>query len=155
MIKRDELRHYLDCLLPENGIADYAPNGLQVEGKDGINRLATAVSATLETIEAAVKQGVDALIVHHGIFWQRDAYVIQGVKRKKLSLLLQNEISLFAYHLPLDMHPELGNNWKAAKDLGWNDLLPFNYLNGVPIGVKGNVSPVPRDKLKKAIGSLL
>lgn len=150
MITRNELRHYLDQLLPGNGVQDYAPNGLQVEGKSEITRLATAVSASLATIEEAVKLKIDALVVHHGLFWNRDSYVIEGSKKKKLQLLLEHGISLFAYHLPLDMHPELGNNWKAAIEMGWSDLLPFCYVGGVPIGVKGKISS-SQDGLKKQL----
>lgn len=151
MLKLEELRRYLDGLLPGNGVQDYAPNGLQVEGKPEIGRMATAVSASLATIEAAVAEKADALVVHHGLFWQRDSYIIEGVKRKKLSLLLEHGISLFAYHLPLDMHPEIGNNWRAAKEMGWSDLLPFASMNGVPIGVKGRIPPCSPEELKRKL----
>lgn len=151
MLTLEELRSYLDRLLPSNGVTDYGPNGLQVEGKRYIAHLATAVSASLATIEAAVEQNADVLIVHHGLFWQRDSYVIQGTKRKKLQLLLQNGISLFAYHLPLDMHQEIGNNWQAAKEMGWTDLQPFGYLDRVPIGVKGKIAPCSREQFKKQL----
>jgi dinuclear metal center YbgI/SA1388 family protein len=151
MVKLRDLRIFLDEFLPSNQVADYCPNGLQVEGKNNVKNLATAVSASLATIEAAVEKGVDALIVHHGLFWQRDSYVIQGVKRKKLYLLLEHGISLFAYHLPLDMHQQVGNNWKAAKDLGWFDLQSFAYLNGSPIGVKGKIPPCSNEKLKEKL----
>lgn len=153
MIKLTELRFYLDRLLPANGVIDYGPNGLQVEGKERIAKGATAVSGSLATIEAAVEQGVDVLIVHHGMFWQRDSYVITGTKRKKLQLLLQHGISLFAYHLPLDMHPEIGNNWKAAKDMKWFDLQPFCYVDKVPIGVKGKINPCSQFVFKKELES--
>ncbi len=148
ILKLKDLCCYLDELLPSQGVTDYAPNGLQVEGKGNVSRLATAVSASLETITAAVELGIDALIVHHGLFWQRDSYAIQGTKRRKLFLLLEHEINLFAYHLPLDMHVQLGNNWKAAQDLGWMDLQPFAYLNGGPIGVKGRIAPCKREELQ-------
>lgn len=148
-----ELNSYLNQLLSGNGATDYCPNGLQIEGKALINRLATAVSANLATIEKTIERQMDVLIVHHGLFWQRDSYAIQGTKRKKIALLLEHGISLFAYHLPLDMHPQLGNNWKAAKDLGWFDLQPFAYLNGVPIGVKGRISPIPRKEFKEQLES--
>lgn len=148
MLELEQLRVYMDRLLPGNGVQDYGPNGLQVEGKATVSRLATAVSASLATIEAAVAQRADVLIVHHGLFWQRDSYVIEGVKRKKLALLLQHGISLFAYHLPLDMHPDLGNNWLAAKEMGWSELLPFCLMNGVPIGVKGRIPPCSPEELK-------
>lgn len=151
MIKLEDLRRYLKELLPSNGLSDYCPNGLQVEGKSHIRQLATAVSASQETLEAAAAKGCDALIVHHGLFWNRDSYVISGVKRKKLFLLLEQEISLFGYHLPLDIHPQLGNNWKAAQDLGWTDLQPFGVMNGVAIGVKGIVDPISREEFAQQL----
>lgn len=147
MMTLSELSAYLNQLLPGQGINDSCPNGLQVEGKSTIRRLATAVSASLQTIEAAIDDGADALIVHHGLFWSRDSFVLQGVKRKKIALLMQHDISLFAYHLPLDLHAQVGNNWKAALDLGWKDLKPFGLFNGVPIGVKGSISPCSRQEL--------
>lgn len=143
-----ELHDYLNEFLSMSAVADYGPNGLQVEGKREVKSVATAVSASLKTIEMAVSKGIDALIVHHGIFWNRDSYVIEGTKRKKLELLLRNGMSLFAYHLPLDIHPEIGNNWKAAKEMGWFDLQPFGILNGVFIGVKGKILPITKEELK-------
>lgn len=151
MLTLEELNSYLNDLLPDNGIKDYAPNGLQVEGKGEIRSIATAVSASLATIEAAVKLKIDVLIVHHGLFWQGDSYVIEGTKRKKLHLLFKHEISLFAYHLSLDLHPQIGNNWKAAEDLGWFDLEPFGYVDRIPIGVKGRVFSCSRERFKKQL----
>jgi dinuclear metal center YbgI/SA1388 family protein len=151
MLTLMELDQYLNELLPSQGVTDYCPNGLQVEGKNKITKAATAVSVSLATIEAAVEMQADALIVHHGLFWQRDSYVIQGVKRKKIALLLEHGISLFAYHLPLDMHPRLGNNWRAAQELGWSDLQPFGYLNGVAIGVKGRTVECSREDFKRQL----
>lgn len=148
MLELKELCRYLDQLLPSQTMSDYCPNGLQVEGKNQVNKVVTAVSASLETIELAIESHADVLIVHHGLFWQRDSYVIQGVKRKKIALLLEHGLSLIAYHLPLDLHPELGNNWKAARDLGWRDLQPFCYVSGVPIGVKGRIHPCSSQDFK-------
>jgi dinuclear metal center YbgI/SA1388 family protein len=140
MIEREALCYYLNTLLASDGMTDFCPNGLQIEGKERIQKVATAVSANLLTIEEAVKAQVDALIVHHGIFWKGDSYVIEGIKRQKIELLIANGISLLAYHLPLDAHLEIGNNWKAAKEMGWSDLQPFGTFNGVPIGVQGTIS---------------
>lgn len=148
MITLSHLVSYLDQLLPGQGVSDHCPNGLQIEGKQEIKKIGTAVSASLATIEAAIEAQVDALIVHHGLFWNRDSYVIQGVKKQKIAFLLEHQISLFAYHLPLDMHPKIGNNWRAAQELGWSNLQPFCYINGVPIGVKGTLSNCSRDQLK-------
>lgn len=152
-INIDKLTLFLNQLLPINGITDYCPNGLQVEGKTAIKKIGTAVSASVATIEAALEENVDALIVHHGIFWQRESAVIQGTKRKKLSLLLTHGLSLYAYHLPLDIHPIVGNNWKAARDLGWKNLSPFGYVNGIPIGVKGEVDQCSREEFLTKVES--
>jgi len=151
MFTLEQFRSYLEAFFPSDGMADHALNGLQVQGKRDIVRACTAVSASLVTIEEAVKQGADALIVHHGLFWHRDSFIIEGTKKNKLQRLFDHGISLFAYHLPLDKHPEIGNNWKAARDLEWFDLHPFGCLNGISIGVKGKVRPCSREALKNRL----
>ncbi|NGX60873.1 MAG: hypothetical protein K940chlam9_00347 [Chlamydiae bacterium] len=138
-MRSDELAKNLALYLDPETIADYCPNGLQVEGGREIKRVATAVSANLQTIEEAAKLEVDALVTHHGMFWNRDPYPVVGSKREKIALLLEKGISLFAYHLPLDAHLEVGNNWKAARDLGWENLAPFGLFNGIKIGVRGEI----------------
>jgi dinuclear metal center YbgI/SA1388 family protein len=146
-----EFTEKLDAYLSSNLFKDYCPNGIQVEGKEEVFRVATAVSANLQTVEAAVEQGVDALVVHHGMFWNRDSYPIVGSKKKKLQLLMEQKISLLAYHLPLDANREVGNNWKAALDMGWENLEPFGELNGMKIGVKGTFSQKPIDAFVKKV----
>jgi dinuclear metal center YbgI/SA1388 family protein len=138
-----ELMEYLKGYLDPLGMSDYCPNGLQVEGKPVIKKGAFAVSASLHVIEEAKRLGVDFLFVHHGLFWNKDPYPIVGSKQKKLKVLLESGISLIAYHLPLDAHPEVGNNWKAAKDLGWTELSPFYGF-----GVKGTFTPIDRDAFR-------
>lgn len=150
-INLKELNLFLAALFPS--VTDYCPNGLQVEGKSKISSIGTAVSASLQTIEEAVDRGVDALIVHHGLFWQKDSYVIEGSKQKKLKLLLENEISLFGFHLPLDLHQELGNNWKAALDMGWTHLKPFGVYNGFAIGVQGRVKKASQKEFQRKLES--
>jgi dinuclear metal center YbgI/SA1388 family protein len=137
MISLQAFCAYCEELLKSSQIPDSCPNGLQVEGSSNVKKMAAAVSASLETIEAAVASGVDLLLVHHGIFWDRDSRRVVGTLQRKLKLLLENNISLAAYHLPLDCHQGLGNNWKAARDLGWQGLEPFGNHNGMLIGVKG------------------
>ncbi|MBA3237113.1 MAG: Nif3-like dinuclear metal center hexameric protein [Parachlamydiaceae bacterium] len=153
MITLQELSSYLKELLQIELFSDGCPNGLQVEGKSIIKRLATAVSASCATIEAAIEKKADVLIVHHGIFWNRDSFVVEGTKRKKLSLLLKNELSLLAYHLPLDAHRELGNNWKAAAELGWHSLEPFGLYGGKFIGVRGTFEPKSREAFSESLES--
>lgn len=150
MLNLKELCLYLDEVLQSPTIIDYCNNGLQVEGKDKIIKIATAVSASLETIRAAIKYGAHALIVHHGLFWNGDSYAITRSKREKLELLLKHGISVLAYHLPLDIHQEFGNNWKAARDMGWTDLEPFGITKNknVYLGVKGRIPAIPRDKFR-------
>lgn len=150
MITLSELVTYLHEQLQSSLYEDFCVNGLQVEGSSEITKIATGVSASLETIEAAVELGVQALIVHHGMFWKGDSPVIKGTKRKKLELLLNNRISLIAYHLPLDAHRDFGNNWKAAKDLGLTNLMPFGG-GKIPIGVKGTLEGVSRESFQSRL----
>lgn len=120
-MKREELVSYLDELLQPAKFRDYCPNGLQVEGRAEIRRIVTGVTACQALLDAAVERGADALLVHHGYFWKGEDGRITGIRKKRLASLLANDLNLLAYHLPLDAHPELGNNAQLAKRLG---LLP-------------------------------
>ena len=108
---------YIDDLLDSRNFKDYAPNGLQVQGKSEVKKIITGVSATQALIEAAVEQQADAIIVHHGWFWDKEDPRIVGMKYNRLKLLIENDINLLAYHLPLDAHRELGNNAQLARIL--------------------------------------
>lgn len=119
-INNKELLKYLTSLLKPEKIHDYCPNGLQVEGKPLISNLVTGVTASEALIDAAVELNADAILVHHGYFWKGENPCITGMKRRRLKKLLSHDINLFAYHLPLDIHPELGNNAQLAKRLGIN-----------------------------------
>lgn len=145
MITLQELCSYLEVLLQTSSFSDCCPIGLQVEGSNEIDKIAIGVSASLATIEAAIEAKAQVLIVHHGMFWNRDSYVIEGSKCEKLRLLLKHGISLLAYHLPLDAHPLYGNNWVAAKEMGWENLEPFGLYQGLAIGVKGKFSSRSRE----------
>lgn len=153
MITLQAFCEYLEILLEPRLFPDFCPNGLQVEGAPAINKIATAVTASVAVIERAAEEGVQALLVHHGIFWNKDSFPITGTKKKKLALLLKHNISLIAYHLPLDAHHSLGNNWKAAMDMGWQNLEPFLITNGQGLGVKGSFPEMPvevfKDRLEK------
>ena len=116
----DELNNYLTLLLQPQLFNDYCPNGLQVEGKREIHKIVTGVTASYALLEAALQANTDAVLVHHGYFWRGEAMPITGIKKRRIQFLLQHDINLFAYHLPLDMHPELGNNVMLAKQLGLN-----------------------------------
>ena len=111
------ITNYIDGLLNSKSFNDYSPNGLQVEGKAEIRKIVTGVSATQAFIEVAIEKEADAILVHHGWFWDKEDPRIVGMKYKRLKLLLDHNISLLAYHLPLDAHPELGNNAQLAKRL--------------------------------------
>lgn len=118
MVRRDELAAYINELLQIEGFRDYVPNGLQVEGRDEIRRVASAVTASYAAVEAAAAMEADALLVHHGYFWQGEEPRVVGMKRRRLALLLGKDINLLAYHLPLDAHPVYGNNAQLARVLG-------------------------------------
>ena len=117
-MKIEELDKYLTLLLQPERFNDYCPNGLQVEGRREINKIVTGVTASYALLEAALQANADAVLVHHGYFWRGEALPITGIKKRRIQFLLQHDINLFAYHLPLDMHPELGNNVMLAKRLG-------------------------------------
>lgn len=118
-MKLDELQRYLDVLLDAGRFEDYCPNGLQVEGRAEVRRIVAGVSASQVLIDAALERGADALLVHHGWFWRGEDGRVTGFRRHRLKALLAHDISLLAYHLPLDAHPEFGNNAQIALRLGW------------------------------------
>lgn len=120
MIDLNELVSYINALLKIDDFNDYGPNGLQVEGRSSVKKIVTGVSATQALINEAINQNADAILVHHGWFWKNEDPRIIGIKQRRLKLLLQHDISLLGYHLPLDAHPELGNNAQLAKLLGFS-----------------------------------
>lgn len=122
MINRDVLSDYLNDLLTVKNISDYCPNGLQVEGRENITRIVTGVTACQALLDEAVKHKADAVLVHHGYFWKGESPTIVATKAKRLKTLLTAQINLFAYHLPLDTHLQLGNNTQLAKLLDITEL---------------------------------
>jgi len=130
VIKRCSLAQYLNEYLNCAAYKDYAPNGIQVEGKDDIQRICTAVTASDEVISQAVHLKADALMVHHGYFWRGEDPQIVGMKKKRISNLLKHDITLFAYHLPLDCHMELGNNASLSR-LFELDAIQMHDIDGV------------------------
>ncbi|MFP4648412.1 MAG: Nif3-like dinuclear metal center hexameric protein [Halorhodospira sp.] len=115
MVHRNRLEAYLEELLVPGTYADYAPNGLQVEGREQVTTVVTGVTASAALLEAARDLDAEAVVVHHGYFWKGEDPRIVGMKARRLRLLLDGGMSLFAYHLPLDCHPELGNNAGIAR----------------------------------------
>jgi dinuclear metal center YbgI/SA1388 family protein len=118
-LPRQALLDYLDEIMQPARLRDYCPNGLQVEGRPTIRRLVTGVTACQALLDAAVARQADAVLVHHGYFWRGEDGRITGLRKQRLGTLLRHEINLFAYHLPLDVHPELGNNAQLALACGW------------------------------------
>ena len=118
-MKREELVEYLEGLLQPAKFRDYCPNGLQVEGRAEIVRVVAGVTASQALLDAAVARGADAVLVHHGYFWKGEDGRVTGIRRQRLKTLLGHDINLLAYHLPLDAHPELGNNAQLASRLDW------------------------------------
>jgi dinuclear metal center YbgI/SA1388 family protein len=116
---REELRAYLDGLLEAPRFRDYCPNGLQVEGRAELRHVVCGVTASQALLDEAVRLGADAVLVHHGWFWKSEDNRITGFRRKRLATLIGADLSLFAYHLPLDAHPDLGNNAELARRAGW------------------------------------
>lgn len=133
MIERNVLTSMLNAHLACAKFADYAPNGLQIEGKAQINHICTAVTASQRVIEQAVTLGADALLVHHGFFWRGEDQVLTGMKRNRIATLLANQMNLYAYHLPLDCHLELGNNAYLGR------LLNMTSIQSLPAGKVDNL----------------
>lgn len=124
-VKRDVLAQYLATELQTARYRDYCPNGVQVEGRDEIKLVVSGVTASLALLERAIHLKADAVLVHHGYFWRGEDMRVIGHKHKRLKLLLENDVSLFAYHLPLDMHAQLGNNAQLAQLLEISPVLRF------------------------------
>lgn len=144
MITRAALAAYLQDFLQCRQFSDYTINGLQVEGKSEITRVVTAVSASQAAIDYAIAQQADALLVHHGYFWKGEDAAVIGMKRARLAALLTHDINLFAYHLPLDQHAELGNNRLFA------ELLPLAQVwqsPQEPLIWHGECAPLTRAQL--------
>jgi dinuclear metal center YbgI/SA1388 family protein len=119
MIDRQTLLSAFNSLLQSERFTDYGPNGLQVEGRMHIRKIVSGVTASRAFIEAAIEAKADAIFVHHGLFWRGQTGVVTGWMKERLKLLLAHDINLFAYHLPLDAHPELGNNAQLGQKLGF------------------------------------
>jgi len=118
-MKRDELVATVDQLLEVTRFQDYCPNGLQVEGRAEVKRIVAGVTASQALLDRAVVSSADAVLVHHGYFWKGEDARIMGIRRRRLATLINHDINLVAYHLPLDAHPQLGNNAQLALKMGW------------------------------------
>jgi dinuclear metal center YbgI/SA1388 family protein len=166
---QDQLTHALNALLTPERFKDYGPNGLQVEGKAQICKLVSGVTASLALIDAAIAAKADAIFVHHGLFWRGHDGRVVGWMKQRLAKLLAHDINLYAYHLPLDAHPEFGNNAQLGQllgfeptgrfgeqDIGW--LGNCQFANGAELAKhlefklkRGNVSVIPSDTAIKKV----
>jgi dinuclear metal center YbgI/SA1388 family protein len=128
-----------DAFLNASRISDYCPNGLQVEGRPQVSRIVSGVTASQALIEAAIEAQADVLLVHHGYFWKGENPCVTGMKQRRLKALLTHDISLLAYHLPLDVHPEVGNNVQLARQLGIVVEGPLEPENPRTVGLVGSL----------------
>lgn len=134
MAQLKEIIQWCDETLNTHEFKDYAPNGLQIEGRSDVQKILCAVTASQEAIEAAIAQNADLLLVHHGYFWKGEPYPITGMRGKRIKSLIQHDISLVGYHLPLDSHPSLGNNAAIAECLALENLQALDPSERHPIG---------------------
>mgnify|MGYP003125869822 FL=1 len=129
-INTQDLAQWLDATLQVQRFKDYCPNGLQVEGKRQISHIITGVTASEALLQEAIRRKADAVIVHHGWFWKNENPVVKGAKKRRLALALAHDLNIFGFHLPLDAHPEYGNNAQLGLQLG---LEPLRDTEGAPL----------------------
>ena len=156
MAKLQDIIQWCDQTLKSPEFKDYAPNGLQIEGKTEVRKILAAVTASQDAIDAAIRENADLLLVHHGYFWKGEAYPITGMRGKRIKSLIQHDISLLAYHLPLDSHPSLGNNAAIA------DLLKLELIEALDPSERHSIvntgylnQPMPVEDFKKFVSEKL
>jgi len=157
MAALEEITRYLDALLAPGGFDDYGPNGLQVPGAADVTKVVTGVSAQLELFERAAEADAQLVVCHHGLFWDFHTRAVTPAMRRRLQALFDHDISLAAYHLPLDAHPEVGNNALICEALGVERSEPFGAARGAPVGWVGRSKegiPFPElhERCRKAFG---
>lgn len=152
---RLDFNRLLDEILKPDAIKDFCPNGLQVEGRNDIKKVVTGVTASQALIDAAIAEQADAIVVHHGYFWKGESQPITGMKKRRIASLIKHDINLFAYHLPLDVHPVIGNNAQLAQllDIEWQaGLEPVTNS----VAVKGRLkNPLMGDEFAKKVAKVL
>ncbi len=154
--KLNEIIQYLDEQLQPDLFADYCPNGIQIEGRDHVSKIVSGVTASQALIDAAIAAEADLILVHHGFFWKGENSCITGIKKRRIQALLQHNISLVAYHLPLDAHPQWGNNIQLAQRLGFRVTGNLEPANPRSIGLVGElVEAVSADALCHTIEDAL
>ena len=150
------LLQYLSELLKTSKIKDYCPNGLQVEGKKNIQKVVSGVTASQALIDAAIEHQADAILVHHGYFWKGEDPCLRGMKKRRLAALLAHDINLFAFHLPLDVHPEFGNNVQLAKRLSIDVGQGLDANDPFSVALRGRFkAPITHQQLVERLRSEL
>ena len=143
----------LDGLLEPSKFRDYCPNGLQIQGKKNVTKIVCGVSASEALIDEAIRRKADAVIVHHGYFWKNENPRISGIKRTRIKKILDHDLNLIAYHLPLDANEKVGNNYEMAKALKLQDVAP---LEGNPLVLSGIFNPpVTIEELSNKIDQII
>ena len=158
MVNRQKFEKELAAILKPNRFKDYAPNGLQIQGVENITKVVTGVTASQALIDEAIRMGANALLVHHGYFWKGEVSTLTGIKYNRIASLIKNDINLFAYHLPLDAHPELGNNAQLVKLFGLVNPQPLQAHLPLEesIGVIAEFeTPVSVTKMKEIVEAAL
>ena len=156
MASLEELTEYINTFLQIDRFKDYCPNGLQVEVKSAVHSVITGVTASQALIDLACEKNVDAILVHHGYFWRNEDARIVGIKRKRIAALIENNISLLAYHLPLDAHPQVGNNAQLGQLLGIQIDGEMRSNDNTICGSYGHLnSPMNAEAFKSAMDSAL
>jgi dinuclear metal center YbgI/SA1388 family protein len=155
LVARNTLEDWLNGYLEVEKVEDYLPNGLQIEGREEVKKIATAVSINLEVAEKAAEIKADAIVVHHGMFWKSENPVIRGYRKYRIKKIIENNISLFAYHLPLDLHPQISNNRLILEGLGADKIeekTDFNSRHS--LGLKGTFEkPLGFDQLVRKVNN--
>ncbi|RKG34676.1 Nif3-like dinuclear metal center hexameric protein [Acinetobacter tianfuensis] len=151
MAQLNDIIQWCNQTLKSHEFKDYAPNGLQIEGKTEVRRILAAVTASQDAIDAAIAAGADMLLVHHGYFWKGEAYPITGMRGKRIKSLIQHDISLVGYHLPLDSHPTLGNNAAIADILELQNIEALDPTERNPIGNIGYLAEAMSPEAFKAL----
>lgn len=151
-----QLCDFCDDFLRIHEFDDYCPNGLQVESSAEVTHIVAGVTASLDLIDAAIAQKADTLLVHHGYFWKGESQPVAGFKGRRIRRLIRNNINLIAYHLPLDAHPQVGNNAQLGKIMGWDVLDSFGSVGRHDIVLSGALqTPMTLDELCASIESRL
>ncbi|MBF0177514.1 MAG: Nif3-like dinuclear metal center hexameric protein [Magnetococcales bacterium] len=155
MTRLTEIEQFLAQTMRVDSIADHHPNGVQVRGRESVEKIVSGVSACQAIFDAAVAAEADLVLVHHGMFWDQDPRVVEGSLKERLKTLLQHDLTLMAYHLPLDCHPVLGNNAQILSRLGLEAGEPFGHYHGTALSHVGRcVSPLSIHEFSRQVRDL-